>query len=175
MKHILEFVINANNTNVILMSVPHRHDLMRNSCVNNEVEAFNRRLRERLKRFDNVEMIDVVSDKVCYTKQGQHLNSGGKESMSKKIVATIECLLNKSVDPISVELYNEEVTGNQEHPALQGKTGNHSEEEESECSGTSSVLDTLKVQDSNQNCDCENSLDVVNKTSPRRPRKTTCK
>jgi hypothetical protein len=37
-------------------------------------------------------------------------------------------LLNKKVDPISVKWYNDEVTGNQEHQALQGKTGNHSEE-----------------------------------------------
>jgi lysophospholipase L1-like esterase len=107
MKQILESVINANHTNVILMSVPHRHDLIRNSCVNNEVGAFNRRLRKRLKRSENVEMIDVVSDRVCYTKQGQHLNSEGKENMSKNIAATIECLLSKIVDLISVKWYND--------------------------------------------------------------------
>jgi hypothetical protein len=33
MKHILEFLINANNKNVILMSAPHRHDLIRNSWI----------------------------------------------------------------------------------------------------------------------------------------------
>jgi hypothetical protein len=31
-----------NTANMILMSVPHRHDLIRNSCVNNAVEAFDR-------------------------------------------------------------------------------------------------------------------------------------
>jgi hypothetical protein len=51
MKHILEFVINASQTNVILMSAPHRYDLTRNSCVNNEVEVFNRKLCKRLERF----------------------------------------------------------------------------------------------------------------------------
>jgi hypothetical protein len=70
MKHILEFVINANNTNVIPMSAPHRRDLIRNLCVNNEVDAFNRRLRTKLKRFENVEMIDVVGERDCYTEHG---------------------------------------------------------------------------------------------------------
>jgi hypothetical protein len=50
MKNILEFVINANHTYVIIMSAPHRQDLIRNSCVSKEVEAFNRKLYKRLKR-----------------------------------------------------------------------------------------------------------------------------
>ena len=54
MKHLLEFVINANPTNVILMSAPHRRGLMSNSCVNNEVQKFNRKLRKRLERFGKV-------------------------------------------------------------------------------------------------------------------------
>jgi hypothetical protein len=51
MKHLLEFAINANHTNVILMSALHTYDLIRNSCVNNEVEVFNRKLRKRLEKF----------------------------------------------------------------------------------------------------------------------------
>jgi len=48
MKHLLEFVTNANHTNVILISDPHRYDLMSNSCVNVEVEKFNRKLCKSL-------------------------------------------------------------------------------------------------------------------------------
>jgi hypothetical protein len=44
MRHLLELVINANHINVIVMSAPHRHDLMSNSCVNKEIEKFNRKL-----------------------------------------------------------------------------------------------------------------------------------
>ena len=83
MKNILELVMNANHTNVIIMSAPHRHDLIRNSCVKKEVEAFNRKLCKRLKRFDKVKMIEVINETACYTKHGQHLNTGGKEIMSK--------------------------------------------------------------------------------------------
>jgi len=100
MKHLLEFVTNANHTNVILISSPHRYDLMSNSCVNIDVEKFNRKLRKRLERFRKVEMIEVISERNLYTKHGQHLNSEGKESMAKKIASTIECLLNKKVEPV---------------------------------------------------------------------------
>ena len=74
MKHLLEFVTIANHTNVILISAPHRHDLMRNSCVINEVEKIDRKLRKKLERFGKVEMIDVFSKRTLYTKHGQHLN-----------------------------------------------------------------------------------------------------
>jgi len=70
MKHLLEFVTNANHTNVILMSAPHRYDLMSNSCVNNEVEKFNRKLRKSVERFGKVEMIDAVSERNMCTKHG---------------------------------------------------------------------------------------------------------
>jgi hypothetical protein len=81
---------------------------MRNSCVNNEVEVFNSKLHKRLQRFENVEVINVVNERNFYTKHRQHLNSEGKESMAKKIAITIECLLNRKVEPISGKCYTEE-------------------------------------------------------------------
>ena len=48
LKNILKFLINANHTNVILLTAPHRHDLITNSCVNKEVEAFNRKLHKKV-------------------------------------------------------------------------------------------------------------------------------
>jgi len=116
-------------------------------------------------------MIDVASERNFFPKHGQHLNSGGKESMAKRIATTIECLLNRKVVPISGKWYTEEETDNQEHQAMQGKIDNNPEDENSECSSTSGVLDTLKVQDPEQKCDCENNLDIVNKKSPKRLRR----
>ena len=71
---------------------------------------------------------------------------------------------------ISGKWYNDEETISQEHQAVQGKVGNNPENEKSECSSTSGVLDTLKIQDANQKCDCENILDIVNQKSPKRLR-----
>jgi hypothetical protein len=44
MKHILDLLINSTHTNAILSSVPHRHDLINDSCINREVKVFNRSL-----------------------------------------------------------------------------------------------------------------------------------
>ena len=74
MNHILDFMRISDHANVILMSVSHRHDLIRNSCVNNAVEAFN-----RLKRCENVEMINMGIERNFCMKHGQHLNIRGKE------------------------------------------------------------------------------------------------
>jgi hypothetical protein len=74
------------------------------------------------------------------------------------------------VEPVSGRCYTEEETDDQEHQAVWGKIDNKPEDEKSECSSTSDVLDTLKVQDAKQKCECESILDIVNKKSPKRPR-----
>jgi hypothetical protein len=40
------FVSCHQHTNVIVLNVPHRHDLAPNSCVNQEVRVFNRKLKK---------------------------------------------------------------------------------------------------------------------------------
>jgi len=136
MKHLLGFVTNANHTNVIPMSATHRYDLMSNSCVNNEVEKFNWKLCKRLERFGKVEMTEVASETNLYTKHIQHLNSESKESMAKKTASTVECLLNKKVEPISGKRYMEKETDNLEHQPVQEKTDNNPEKGNNECRST---------------------------------------
>ena len=162
-KNILEFVINSNHTNVIIMHSPHRHDLIRNPCVHREVEAFNRKLCKRLRRFEIVKMIEVFSERAFYTKHGQHMNKGGKEIMSKKTVATIVCVLNSKVEPISVKWSNEEVTNNKEHLDLCGKTDNNLEGDESKYSSSLGELNSLKGEDIHQESGGENIADTMNK------------
>jgi len=95
MKHILDFVRNSNHINVILVSVPHMHNLIRNSCVNNAVEPFNRTLQNRIERLKNVEMINVVGERDFHMKHEQHLNTGSKEKMSMEITSTIKSMLGE--------------------------------------------------------------------------------
>jgi hypothetical protein len=52
------------------MSVPHTHELVRYSCVNNAVEAFNRKLWDRMKRFENVEVINLGIERDFYMTLG---------------------------------------------------------------------------------------------------------
>ena len=98
-----------------------------------------------------------------YIKDGQHLNSEGTESMAKKIASTIECLFNKKVEPIRGKWYTEEETGIPDHQPVQGKIDNNPEEGNKECSSTSGVVDTLKAQDPEPRCDCENILVIADK------------
>jgi hypothetical protein len=98
-KHILYLLINSAHTKVILLSVPHRHDLIKDSCVNREVKVFNGSLRNSLKFFGKVELIDVVNEREFFTKHGHHLNCRGKEIMVGRIAQAIECKIKKKVDP----------------------------------------------------------------------------
>jgi hypothetical protein len=83
MKHILDLLINPTHTSVILLSVPHRHDLINDSCVNRKVKVFSVSLRNRLKGFGKVDLIEVVSEREFYTKHGQHLKSKSQSKYGK--------------------------------------------------------------------------------------------
>jgi hypothetical protein len=119
LRHILDLVINSSHTNVILMNVPHRHDLMKESCVNKEVETFNKKLRNKMESFKKVELIEVNSERDLYTRHGQHFNSRGKETIASKIALTIENVVKRRVDPITIQWYGEEEPDNQK---LQAET-----------------------------------------------------
>lgn len=116
MKHILDFVRNSNHINVILISVHHMHNLIRNSCVNNTVDAFN-----RIERFKNVEIINVVSDRDFYMQHEQHLNTRSKKKMLMEIICTIKSMLGKKMEPICVKWKNDKVSDMQERHASQGQ------------------------------------------------------
>ena len=68
------------------MEVPHRHDLIQESCVNKEVEKFNSIVRKH----DNAEVLKINLDRKGFTKHGQHTNTIGKEWMAKRIVEAIK-------------------------------------------------------------------------------------
>jgi len=88
-------VDNHSETNIIVMSVPHRHDLEINSCINQEVNEYNKKLKQLLQSFDNVCIIDVDTDRDIFTKHGLHLNLKGKERMANMIVKAVKTTLNK--------------------------------------------------------------------------------
>jgi hypothetical protein len=41
---IVKFCEKVTNTNIILLDIPHRYDLEESSCVNKEIQIFNRKL-----------------------------------------------------------------------------------------------------------------------------------
>ena len=98
------FVVNHSQTNFIVMCVPHRHDLGPNSCINDEVKVYNRKLKKYLKVCENTQIIEIDSNRELFTKHGLHLNLKGKDQIARKIVQTIKVILNRKMsDPIKLK------------------------------------------------------------------------
>ena len=58
---------------------------------------------------------EVTNERNLFTKHGQHLNSRGKEAMANKITLSIERVLKRRVDPISMKWQENEEIVSQEH------------------------------------------------------------
>jgi len=70
------------NTNIMIISVPQRHDLSPESCVNKEILAFNRKLHKFMKNKELVKVFDCNIPREGYTSHGQHHNSKGKAMLA---------------------------------------------------------------------------------------------
>ena len=57
-------------TNVLVVNVPNRFDVVAHSCVNYEVNGFNRKLDEHMKSFQNAAAVEVTSDRDHFTQRG---------------------------------------------------------------------------------------------------------
>jgi hypothetical protein len=58
--------MNNSHTNIILMHVPHRHDLVNWSCVNNEINSSNRKLEKLQKKQKHVTVVRADSQGAIY-------------------------------------------------------------------------------------------------------------
>jgi hypothetical protein len=106
--NITEFVERVNNTNIILTSVPYRHDLMDFSDVNNKIKSFNIKLLKLAKVYSHVSIIETVNNRLLFTKHGLHLNESGKELLTNQLLLHIFSMLNEvKVKPISIGWYDE--------------------------------------------------------------------
>ena len=99
--YLSKYVERRKNTNIILVSAPKRHGLLNTSCVNSEVDTFNRKLHKKMKLHEHLKVIDSVIQRGCYTRHGLHLNRLGKEQMTHRIVNQIKnSLLTNNTLPI---------------------------------------------------------------------------
>ena len=100
---LVDFAKNSSHTNIILASVPHRHDLMSSSCVKEEVRAFNRKLMKIRNIFGHVSIMEIDPNREYYTKHGCHLNGLRKAKVSKQLSLQLLSVLQPKKDiPISL-------------------------------------------------------------------------
>jgi len=77
--HIINSVKSRKHTNVLLVSVPTRFDLLTTSCVN-------RKLHKWMKQYEHVEIIDCELQRKYFTRHGMHMNLAGKELIAQRIM-----------------------------------------------------------------------------------------
>ena len=59
LRNIRKFALQNKHTNVIAILPSHIHDLQDSSCINGEIQAYNRRLHKVLKDMDHATIIDT--------------------------------------------------------------------------------------------------------------------
>jgi hypothetical protein len=72
-------------TNIIVLSIPHRPDLVPNLCVNYELKVFKSKLGRQRKVHKNVSVITVDLYRNLCTGHGFHLSSKGKQQTANRI------------------------------------------------------------------------------------------
>ena len=102
-----KFALSNRHTNIIAVASTHRHDLPEYSCVNQETQIFNRKLRKMTKDIHHVSVVDTNLTRDDFTRHGLHLNSIGKEMIAKTIEQSIGTLSLTGIPAIS--LYWKEV------------------------------------------------------------------
>jgi hypothetical protein len=61
--HLRKFINTKKNTFFILLTAPHRYNLMNFSCVNEEIKVFNRKMDKVMKLESNVKILDIKLDR----------------------------------------------------------------------------------------------------------------
>ena len=101
---LLEFVKRTVNTNVIVTCVPRCFELQLLSCVNKEVESFNRKLQKAMKTFSHMHVCSMSTNRDHFTSYGLYLNSQGKNWFINKWASIITPIISKprviSVTPL---------------------------------------------------------------------------
>ena len=166
LRQIRNFVENHKQTNVIVMSVPYRHDLESSSCVNHEVKVYNRKLKKNLKLFDNRCVLEVDTDRELYTRHGLHMNLKGKERIACKIAETIKDMINKKMS-VPIRMKHKEDLG-RENKETEGETITMETETNQEISKKNSQFNT-ETKDKTMGT---LTLDILGNRSSTRQRKT---
>jgi RNase H-fold protein (predicted Holliday junction resolvase) len=84
-----KFMQNNNTTNIVIVGIPYRHDVEKNSQINTKIRELNNKLKDKGKLFNHVSFIETDRDKENYTRHGFHLNRRGKERLARQLAKQI--------------------------------------------------------------------------------------
>jgi hypothetical protein len=111
-KNITDFIKSVNHTNIILISVPYRHDALVYSHVNNKIKALNSKFLKLAKVFGHVHIIEPANNRLLFIKHGLHLSELGKELLSNQLVLHILSVLEEvkvNANPITLGWYDKKL------------------------------------------------------------------
>ncbi len=100
----MTFTERATNTNLILFEAPHRYDLHSTSCVNAEVNFYNRKLHSIMSTANHVKVLKATTERKHHTRHGLHLNNRGKHWIVHNIVNEIKNLNSSYNKSVTIEL-----------------------------------------------------------------------
>jgi hypothetical protein len=58
---IMNFIMDCEHSNIMLITAPPRYDLIQSSCVNSEINSFNRKLKKMIKVHHHASVLDIVT------------------------------------------------------------------------------------------------------------------
>ena len=89
LKNFVNTIQSNNHTNITLLNVSHHFDLMKSSCVNEEISKCNRKLEKLVKHLKHVSLIQLDPNRESFTEHWLYLNSSGKDIISKQLASHI--------------------------------------------------------------------------------------
>jgi carboxypeptidase C (cathepsin A) len=95
LRQLKKFVSVTQDTNILIVTAPHRRDLQVSSCVNKEIEVFNRKSRKMMKTNSNVSVVHTNLSRSDFTLHGMHMNVSGKEKMVVLLGQNIKAFMVK--------------------------------------------------------------------------------
>ena len=95
-KHMAQFIQENTHSNIIIVNIPPRHDVERNSIINLEIQATNMKLNKIANVYNTVMIVDTNLHRKCFTRHGLHLNKYGKEWLAKQIATHIYTLVENN-------------------------------------------------------------------------------
>jgi lysophospholipase L1-like esterase len=73
-----QFMQKYNNTNIIVIDIPHRHELDTAAMTNLDIHAFNKKLNKIAKSFTHVALVETDPNTKYFTRHEMYLNKDGK-------------------------------------------------------------------------------------------------